>query len=356
MANFTISPNMNLAIPNVGVDPGPDYANNLNASLIIIDQHNHAAGSGVPINPDGIDINADLAFNGNNATFLRSSRYNIQVSPLSNATDISCAYAAGAYGDLYWNDGAGNQIQITKNAGVNATSSGISSGTASASFVAGTLVVNAAALTPANIQGASLLMGNNVANTNYLTLEPPSAMASSFTITLPNIPSVPSFMELDASGNMSGFTPINGGIIGQMLAPRPLGTSAGNISVSLSSGNAVISGTSYGNVTNLGVNITTTGKPVVLMVVPDGVSNGYFSAPSTFGMGIRIVNVTNSNFNVGGVLIGGGAQTNFFPASLTMIDTSVIGTSTTWVYNVQAFVGSGSGLINSVILVAYELH
>ena len=201
MPNFLLSPNMNLPIPVPGVDPGPDYANNLNSSLTLIDQHNHSPGYGVQINPSGLDINADLSFNSNNATDMRSVRFSSQGSPLALVTDLDCIYVSGV--DLWYNDGNGNQVKITNNGSVNATTSGIFDPPASAEFVAGTLVVDADVNTPANIQVASVLLGNNVANSKFLTLQPPNAMAANYSITLPALPASTSPLQIDSSGNIT---------------------------------------------------------------------------------------------------------------------------------------------------------
>src|SRR5271165_1148795 len=142
MSTYNLTPLMNLPNPNPGADPGPDYAQNIQACYNIIDGHNHSAGSGNQINPSGININADLPFGSNNATLLRSVRLIAQGSPLSGAQDLGCLYVAGV--DLYYNDESGNQVQITSAGAVNATSSGIVSGSATASFSGGVLVVNQA--------------------------------------------------------------------------------------------------------------------------------------------------------------------------------------------------------------------
>src|ERR1700722_5805524 len=160
MSNFLISPNMDLPIPVVGVDPGPDYANNLDSCLTLIDGHNHSPGYGVLINPDGLDINTDLTMNQNNLTNVRSIRFFPQSAPLSLVTDITCLYSvteSGSNGDLWYNDASGNQIQITKTGAVLATISALISGTNEASFVANQLVVNSVQSTgtPANVVGAS---------------------------------------------------------------------------------------------------------------------------------------------------------------------------------------------------------
>src|ERR1035437_5104914 len=117
MSNIILSPNMTLPIPVVGVDPGPDYALNLDACLGIIDSHNHSNGSGVQITPAGMNINADLSFGGNNATHLRSVKFSPQSSLLSLASDSGVLYESGV--DLYYNDALGNQIRITASGGVN---------------------------------------------------------------------------------------------------------------------------------------------------------------------------------------------------------------------------------------------
>jgi microcystin-dependent protein len=202
MPTFIISPNMDLQIPDVGIDPGPDWANNLNASLTLIDQHDHSPGHGVLITPSGLNIDVDLTFQDNNATNVRSVRFFPQSSPLSLVTDLGCLYESGV--DLWYNDGNGNQVKITNAGSVNATTSGIFSPPASAQFVAGTLVVDSNTNTPANIQGASILLGNNVANSKYLTLQPPNAMGANYAITLPapNAISQTAILTYDTSNNI----------------------------------------------------------------------------------------------------------------------------------------------------------
>jgi hypothetical protein len=195
------TPQMNLLGITIGTDTGLTIENNYNTNVGTIDGHNHTSGLGVPITPAGLSISADLPFGGNNATLLRSVRFNPQSTTLSGASDLGCIYEV--VGDLYYNDGSGNIIRITSGGAVNATSSGISSGSATASFISSVLVVNAAANTPANIQAGSILLGNNVAASKYLTLSPPNAMPANYTLVLPSIPATNSFVTLDTAGNLS---------------------------------------------------------------------------------------------------------------------------------------------------------
>lgn len=204
MAGEVQSPNMLLPVPAVGVTEGPQFATDINGCLAIIDSHDHSADSGVQINPAGININSDLAFNGNNLTLARSVRFQPQVSAISLPADIGCLYEAGV--DLYYNDGNGNQVRITQGGavtGASGTITGLPSGTASASYAAGTFVFQSATNTPANIDGGSYVYRNNLANSKGLTLSPPNAMGADYTLVLPALPASQKIMTLDASGNMS---------------------------------------------------------------------------------------------------------------------------------------------------------
>jgi len=209
MPNFIVSPNMNLPIPVVGLDPGPDYANNVNSSLSAIDSHSHTTGSGVLIVPAAININSDLTFNDNNATGMRSVRYVDQITPFSLPADIRATYVVGP--DLYYSDGAGNQIRITNSgsvAGPFGTITGLPSGTASASYAAGVFVFQAATNTAANIDAGSYIFRNNTPGSFGLTLEPPSAMGADYTVTLPppNSLGQVGVLTYDTSNNIGSVT------------------------------------------------------------------------------------------------------------------------------------------------------
>lgn len=196
---------MSLPIPVVGEATGPQWAELVNSCLNILDAHDHSAGNGVQITPGGLNINSDLSFASNNATALRTTRWTSQSAALALATDLSCAYVVG--GDLYFNDSSGNQIRITQSGAVAGTPGSISNlvSPASVAYSSGstTFVFQSAANTSAYLDGASILLRNLTASSNALTLAPPNAMGSSFTIVLPSLPgSGTKFVSLDSSGNM----------------------------------------------------------------------------------------------------------------------------------------------------------
>ncbi len=201
----TITPNMNLTVPVTGSEPGPDWANDLNASLSTIDGHDHSAGYGVQIKPNGLNINSDLTMAGNNLTSVQSVRFSPQAAPLAGGSDLGCLFEVGV--DLYYNDGNGNHVRITQSGGVAGSPGSISNLTspASAAYVAisSTFVWQSAALTPANMDFASAILRNLSASSKGLTLSPPAAMPADYTITLPFLPASTLPLIIDSSGNIS---------------------------------------------------------------------------------------------------------------------------------------------------------
>lgn len=362
MANVTNSPNMNLPIPVVGQDPGPQWAVDVNSSLTLIDQHNHTPGFGVQIPPAGLNINTNLPFNNNSVTSLQAAVLTPQISYSTN-------YGLHAEGlDLYFVDGNGNNIRITSGGTVNATSSGISSGTATAGFSSGILVVNAASNTPANIQAASYLMGNNVASSNYLTLQPPNAMPASYSLTFPSVPGVLSFMALDASGNMSTVAAVSGGITSSNIASgtitpqnlAPLGQQ-----ISASCGTFTDNSGVFTNVTNLSVSINTTGRPVFVGLIHDGntsVPGSYWQAASlTSGSAaVSYIAINRNGSQIYGSQIISQVGGALFPeiavpvTTVYQIDTPSSG-SYTYIVKLRSLNSNTLATLNEAKLIAYEL-
>lgn len=216
MANFIVSPNMSLIIPSVLAELGPAYAQDINSSLSTLDQHNHSPGSGVQITPSGLNLSSDLTFLSNNATNVRSVRFSL-FSAIGDfnptASDINCALDVG--GDLYFIDGSGNQIQITKNGFVNSGSGSISglSGypNASASYngITGTFAWEQGIGQAANMDAATLIIrypGSYPSPAgNFIALQAPAALSTGYALTFPlTLPAVNnSWMVSDTSGSES---------------------------------------------------------------------------------------------------------------------------------------------------------
>lgn len=330
---MALTPNMNLPIATVGVTQSPDWAEIINQSMSLIDQHNHASGNGVPIDPSGMNISSDLDFLSNNAIGLRSVRFNSQVSPLSGVMDLDCAYVSGV--DLYYNDGNGNQVRITQGGNVAGSSGSISGLTspASASYVAGnaTFVWQSNANTPANMDNGSVIIREVLANAKGITLASPSSLAADYTLTFPgSLPTSQHFATIDNSGNIGvAWAPDNLTIdvASNLVEVKDLGISTAKIAdlavttakiaalavttakiadaavtnakiaddtitpaklaakvilVSSPSGLFTTSSTTFVNVTNLSVALgatNSTGRPVQIIMEPSDTANsGFISA------------------------------------------------------------------------------
>lgn len=218
MANTFTTPNMKLPSPVPGAEAGPQWATDNFNCLSIIDAHTHAAGSGVQITPLGININLDLSFNSFNAISLRSARFAPQGSPIpASGSDIGCLYEAGS--DLYFNDGAGNQVRITQGgnvAGASGTITGLPSGTASAAFASssGSFIFQQATSTGANLDVGSIAIrypgSYPTPSGNYIQLQAPSSLASGYSITLPGLPLAGgTFVTMDTDGSLHAILNAN---------------------------------------------------------------------------------------------------------------------------------------------------
>lgn len=400
MATSYLTPNMSLVIPVPGQETGPNWAQEINASLTIVDSHTHSPGSGSLITPSGLNINADLSFNSiANAIAMRSLRFASQISPLALGTDIGCLYEAGV--DLYYNDGVGNQIRITQSgsvAGASGTITGLPSGTASAAFdsLSGSFIFQQATSTAANLDVGSVAIrypGSYPTPTgNYIQLQAPSSISSGYSITLPALPAQTNFMIMNTSGTISASFYVDNSTLevsGSNLQVKDLGITTGKLAasavttakiadanvtraklaalgqqVSSSSGLFSTSSTSLVDVTNLTVTITTTGRPVMLMLVGDGTTTAHsaitmsvLSSATAMGGQVyflrgstEIQSINNSNQQAS----SGSFQLQHPPSAFSYIDVVAAGTYT---YKIQAMclTSNSQWTFNKVKLVAYEI-
>ncbi len=223
MANYNLSPNMNLPIPTVGVDPGPDWANNIDVCLTTLDGHTHNSGSGVKITPSGININDNLAYNGNNAIGLRTTRFSSQSAVLTDPTDLGAVY--NVLGNLYWNNGAGVAVKITDGASVagsSGTITGLPSGTASAAYRpgSGTFEWLQATSTPANMDNGNIILryvSYPSPTGNFVELSASPSLATGYQLVFPSGPTatVNSFLYITnvGAGTLDWARPDTGTII-----------------------------------------------------------------------------------------------------------------------------------------------
>jgi hypothetical protein len=387
MSTTTFTPNMNLIVPTVGAngDPGPDYGNNQNQDLFILDGHTHAPGSGVQITPAGLNINSNLSFQNNSPYNVYSVIFSSPASTSSLTRIYTNTQSGGGLIDLFYNDGAGNVIALTKAGAVNATIASIPG----ESYSGGTFtwVQGNGSTTPANFDiGSITIRPNTAGTTNGVVLGPPSGISSLYNVQLPFVPgSATSIMQLDTSGNMSASLVVDNstleissqilqikpqGVTQGLLAPRTVSATGplGGIALSSSCGTFSTSSTSVVNVTNLSVTLVTSGRPVFVGLINDG--NGtnpdFVQIASTSGIlngesSVLFLNgstvISKSNLQDVGAS-NAGTLSNGIPASaFSMIDLTVNGSPGTYTYKVQAIVAAANQSISIqyATLIAYEL-
>lgn len=243
MSNTTISPYMNLLLPIPGLETGPQYAIDNNTAFSLVDQHTHIPGQGLPVPTAGLNINADLSFASYNAINLRSTRYTNYGAPLNLVTDLNCISVVN--GDMYFNDGVGNKIQMTLAGSVNTSSSGNISGmgatTASVVYTSidHTFSFYSNTATPAPLYIGPVTIGLNSASpVQKVTITPSISQTVPYTITLP--PALPvstqQFVTIDQTGQQAIVPPDNKTVAivgGQLTAFLPPGMimayGAGNV-------------------------------------------------------------------------------------------------------------------------------
>lgn len=202
-----LTPNMSLILPTIGEELSPTWAQDINSSLSILDQHDHSPGSGAPIVPAGININTDLPFNNHNLTLIRSSRFNPQTSPINLGSDIGCLYVAGV--DLYFNDVNGNQVRITQSGAVAGTPGSITNlvSPASVTYVSATpaFVFESDVNTAANLDAGSITLRNITPNSTFgVQINAPAALGNNYSVTFPSaLPGSTLPLSISNSGNLS---------------------------------------------------------------------------------------------------------------------------------------------------------
>src|SRR6266851_181840 len=312
------TPFMSLTLPTVSITIGPTWATQLNAALTLIDSHQHTPGTGQLVPTTGLNINADLTFSNFNATTLRTTRYFNQSAPLALPTDINCLFVSG--GELWFNNQAGVPLQLTANGSLSVGSiggiTGLGGTSAALTYTSGTgtFIFTQNPSQAANIDAGNVIIHNPIGTGNPGVTLSVGALSGSYVLTLASaLPGSASFLTPTASGQLGYIATLgalttanlsaSAGILGSQLSASAgitgtqLSASAGIVGgqlanstvtgskiasatvtraneaavgqqVSASCGNFQAN-TTPSNVTNLSVTLTTTGRPVMVLIQPD---------------------------------------------------------------------------------------
>ena len=280
------TPNMNLTLPVVSTTPGPLWATEVNNSFNTIDQHNHTFGNGALVPTAGLDINADLEFNGYAALGLTG----VSFSGFA-FTPVRGIYA-NVVGDLYYNNASGVSIPITSGPTLAATSLGGITGLATTNgkvvFDPGTGIFTFTQdntnNTPGGINCGPLIVRRASSNSFGVEILPASGIGANYTLELPTaLPVSNSYLTVNTGGS---------------VVYKSLSTNQQLLSTSTGS-------TSFSTYTALlaTVTITTTGNPVIIGITPDATgSDGSISlTPASSGgrMKAWLRTVVDGSINVG---------------------------------------------------------
>lgn len=220
MALFTTTTFMSLTLPTVGQQIGPTWAQELDDSFVLVDQHDHSAGKGTPVTPAGLNITADISMKGtgstgNNITFARSIRFDTQSSLFTLAIDRGSIFRYG--NELYYFDANSVAVRLTLNGAVDTSGSGSITGMGGTgagvaySNVTKTWVFTQAATQSGSLDVFKVTLRDSAAAANGITLIPPAGMVASFNLTLP--------AALPAAANTTLWTVDNTGAVAFSLTP-----------------------------------------------------------------------------------------------------------------------------------------
>jgi hypothetical protein len=374
--HYTTTPVMGMSLPVPGVTdalgkeaPGASWMELQNSAFGILDQHNHAPGSGAAVPSSGLTINADLPFQVHNATQLRAAKFAIWGFPLSPATDTAALYVSGQ--DLYFNDVGGNVVRLTASGGVAGTPGSIAGLTspAAATYTPASKLfdLTSGSGVRANLWTGPLSIYDPQAAGHKATLQVPVGLGADYALTLPStLPgsTLPLFLastgQLSTSGQVQTAQIANLAVTAAQVANNTLTraqfASVGQ-QVSGSSGAFNTVTNVVQDIPNMSVTITTSGRPVVLaMLAEPGDGTAYISnILSPPGAQLRLI-LQRAGVTIAETVTGntsGSTATQFNPPGTLAVD--VVGAGT-YVYKMRAQVtGADPGIVNHCILAAWEL-
>jgi hypothetical protein len=232
--------NMGLTVPDVSVTTGPQWAQQINSDLSIIDSHNHTPGSGVQIPTAGIDINDDLSFNQSYSPLdVKSVGFTSQGSTISSL--INRVYVSG--GNLYFNNGSGTPVQITTGSSIVGASGTITGTGFTASFATDTFSwrVTSGSLN-ANMDCGPVLIRPPTAGAFGIQLESPATLVGNEVLQLPARPASQSLVAMSSGGvqttatvnstltlTSNSLSVATGGITSSQLSTSPAAVATTNI-------------------------------------------------------------------------------------------------------------------------------
>ena len=205
----TITPYMQLTLPEIRVTGSPEWATDINILLETVDLHDHTINKGTKVPIAGLNINAN--FNMNSYAIYNLPRLTLNQQSALLTTNDNSIFLYG--GDLYYRNSAGTNVKITDGAGVNVggtgniTGMGAGVGTPAVAYSeagVGTGAYNFRedANIYADINCSNLTIYEHTAGISEgVELASPAALVASYTLTFPGaLPATDSFLVLSPTG------------------------------------------------------------------------------------------------------------------------------------------------------------
>jgi hypothetical protein len=234
---MAVTPYMSMDLPVVSATLGPAWASKINAALQLNDAHDHSTGKGVPVRPAGLYMDADLDFRGTNPKNMRSVRFQLLSSLIGGVDDVCCLYFKGA--DLYVNDSAGNQIQITSGGGIIGTPGSISGlvSPAAVTYTPASKIFNfySDSLVRASVGCGPLTIADPVTSGKGVTISVPSGLTGNYALELPGaLPGATKLMAMGSTGQITASHDVDNltlEISGTTLRVKDLGVTSDVVSI-----------------------------------------------------------------------------------------------------------------------------
>lgn len=291
------------SVPTVGVTTGPTYATTINNCIIelqdIIEQK---------VNPADIVINADMSFTSSGTAYgitdIKRVSFTNQSAALSASTYPNALYFAGTAGDLYVNDGSGNQIQMTASGVLNAaavngiTGTGYGSTGVAVEWVAAStkyLMKSGAGVDSyADVEMDDLRLNDGSGHFVSVTAQ---SMSADYTVTLPAAaPASTQLVHMNSSGTLSVSNTVTNAVTFSNNITVS-GSVADNLTFS-SNKNITLAGTGYVKHGTYTLNIpgavfsSSSTYSVSGMAVICALNDSSFTAPIPLEAGCRILSIT----------------------------------------------------------------
>ncbi len=240
---------MGLVLPTEGGDAGT-YDTILNDAMAVVSDHNHTAGQGALVPTAGISINADLTFTTSGTAYAATDMKAAEFSPV--AASAMTAYAGAFFvnsddsNNLYFRTVAGSNVKVTSGATLNvgAFTGGFGgdygSIPAEANFVDASKSYTFKSTASGNWSrlqaGAMRISEFGTTETTYVELACPSALAGTYTITMPTAaPGSTSIVSMSSAGVLTASNTITNAATFSGLVTASAGmTAAANQHVTVS--------------------------------------------------------------------------------------------------------------------------